>query len=155
MDRVTRQTLRKMLRSRLRGLDFKQPQTTPYRVPIPYEDLQRLILGLCVRDMDHKWIFVTDGPDPQGLYVVNMVRSWTGILMIKLRIRAELDEEGRPRDGLEAKMEEIEWERDESLWPLDDFLPSAARTKEFVRELCEWLLEIKLPSDDEEAVVNE
>jgi hypothetical protein len=94
--------------------------------------------------MDHKWFFLTDGPDQRGLYVVNLVRSWTGIPLIKLKVRARLDEDGQPRNGVEANMEQFEWETDESMWPMEDFLPSAERTENFVKELCEWLLEINL-----------
>ena len=38
--------------------------------------------------------------------MVNMVRSWTGFPLIKLKIRAQLDEDRQPRKGLEANIRE-------------------------------------------------
>lgn len=144
-ERITMQSLR-----RWNIREFIKPTTTPWPLSIPHDDLQRLIKGYHAVDMDQKWIFLTLGPDEESIYTVKMIRSWSGCPMMAMKIRAELGEDGQPRTDREAQVFELVWETEQSVWPMDDFFGSDDKAKEWTREICSWVMEIKLPMEAEE-----
>lgn len=141
-ERITMHTLR-----RWKVREFVKPTATPWLVTIRHDVLQRLILGYFAMDMDQKWIFLTLGPDEEGIYTVRMLRSWTGRPMMSMKIKAELDEQNEPISGRNAQIFELEWETEEEIWPLEDFLPNKEKAKEWTREICQWVMEIDLPQE--------
>lgn len=115
--------------------------------------------------MEEKWFVYTEGPDEdgkgQGECVVNMVRSWTGNLLAKVKVlvpngggvREEVEGENpfddpperseRQEGGFceEARFTEIVWEASNERYR--DQTEEGA--KEMVRGVCEWCLGVTFP----------
>ena len=55
--------------------------------------------------MEDKWVMYAEGPDVNGRTVVYMCHSWTGHMMVELRLQMPSDE-----NGYDALIVEIVWE---------------------------------------------
>ncbi|KFA69650.1 hypothetical protein S40285_04057 [Stachybotrys chlorohalonatus IBT 40285] len=116
----------------------------PWHLDISHGDLQKIIAGFRPRDMDDKWAAVTKGPDEQGIFTVIMQRSWTGNLVLALKVRTELNYRGKVRGDRPVQTTEILFES-QHFGDLLDQTPEQ-EAKELVRWLCKGLLDVKLPS---------
>ena len=81
---------------------LQDPATAPWDVPLGRADLEKLIIGFCPQEMEHKWLCCSDDPDGQGNIVVHMYRSWTGQEQFTLQVAVsraggEDQEEGKAR----------------------------------------------------------
>jgi hypothetical protein len=109
-----------------------------WNIIIPRADLSKIINGFQPQAMEDKWFIYTDGPDGQGNAVVHMHRSWTGYKLIELKIKVPIGEDGKIR-GEDSRITEIVWEEDE-----ERFVGSEKLAKEYVMEICNWVLHVKL-----------
>lgn len=91
---------------------------------------------------EDKWFVYADGPDHDGEVRLHMHRSWTGEKQVELVIDAGFDGSGKAGDG--ASISSIIWEND----PAKKWKDGDAETyKEVAREVCNWVLNVKLGPD--------
>ena len=95
---------------------------------------------------EDKWFIYADGPDHAQQARIHMCRSWTGFEMMELLVDAGYD--GYGSDGGGARIVSISWENDEGRRMRDQ---NAAFSKEVAREVCDWVLGVKLgPAEAED-----
>ncbi|KAJ4296177.1 hypothetical protein N0V90_006221 [Kalmusia sp. IMI 367209] len=76
---------------------------------ITHADYKKLLKGFHPRDMDDKWLCLTDKPDALGNTVVHAYRSWTAHEQVSLTIAA-----GNTKDtnaNKWATIEKLSWDR--------------------------------------------
>jgi hypothetical protein len=108
-----------------------------WELPLEPDDVKRLTLGFCPREMEEKWFIYSEGPDAHGKMVVNMHRSWTGFQIIQLEVEV----------GEQSRIVRIRWESSVSRWGVNNPAPvnDAAFPKDVAIELCRWLLKATIP----------
>lgn len=123
---------------------FHTPVTSPWSVALAPTELTKLLNGFLPRGMEDKWFVYADGPDVHGDAVVHMCRSWTGYRMVEVKIKVPCrdgDGEGEGADEVDARIVEITYESS----------PERCRgqteegAKTMAREVCRWVMEVKLP----------
>lgn len=152
---------------------FIAPVTSPWVIKIDPDQLPLLLLGfkpsMHIPPMEHvavneaikthifmstsrdpsvnatedKWFVFAEGPDCKGEVRIHMHRSWTGYKHIELVIDAGY--EGYGMDGTGAKIKSIIWESDIKKGLSN---PSADAYKEIAREVCNWVLNVRLTSEE-------
>ena len=107
---------------------------------------ERLIHGFRPRNIHDKWLVYSVDPDPQGIVQIHFVRHQTGYESAELRIRAEVDADGKVQAGKDAMLEEMVWESDYGrVQGVGEFM-----AKDIVKEACRWVLEVELGDEVKE-----
>lgn len=83
---------------------IQNPATADWGLTIKRTDYEKLLEGFTPRDMDDKWLCITDKPDPQGNTTVHWYRSWTDTEQFAINVETE------GNDG--AKFAKITWEKE-------------------------------------------
>ena len=117
---------------------FNSPKRSAWVVPIPSDQLTKLLNGFRPSAMEDKWFVYADGPDAEGHAALHMYRSWTGYEMIKLDIEVA-DEEKKGAGAGKTQITAITWESDEEKIKN----PSEKLAKEMALEVCNWVLGVK------------
>jgi hypothetical protein len=112
---------------------FTAPLTSAWDVPIEPEHLRKLIIGFQPQVMEDKWFIYSEGPDAEGRLFVNMHRSWTGLKVFQLELRAgEKGQQQQPPTCIVA----ITWESS----PKNITIENEAEAKSFAADVCRWVL---------------
>ena len=86
------------------------PASAPWGLPITHADYNKLVKGFHPRDMDDKWLCLSDKPDALGNTVVHAYRSWTSHEQVSITIAA-----GNAKDTTANKwatLEKLSWDKD-------------------------------------------
>jgi hypothetical protein len=121
---------------------FNSPKRSAWVVPIPSDQLTKLLNGFRPSDMEDKWFVYADGPDAEGHAALHMYRSWTGYETIKLDIEVA-DEEKKGAGAGKTQITAITWESDEEKIKNT----SEKLAKEMALEVCNWVLGVKLTGE--------
>ncbi|KAI0204932.1 hypothetical protein F4808DRAFT_412626 [Astrocystis sublimbata] len=127
---------------------FESPQSKAWIVPLPEGAVSKLVLGFRGSSMDFRYFVYADGPSASGEVVVHIHRSWTGLPIADLTIKAPLDGDGRPdseADG--ARIVEIKFEGSQERWDHEMIgLADLNTAKGFAMHvLGDWVFGIRFP----------
>lgn len=90
---------------------IQNPATTEWELPITRADYDKLLQGFTPRDMDDKWLCITDEPDSHGNTTVHWYRSWTDTEHFRIIVEVGKSETVDD-DGSWARFSKIFWERE-------------------------------------------
>jgi hypothetical protein len=126
---------------------FKNPKRVDWSLPIPVDQLPKLMNGFRSGDMDDKWFIYADEPDAEGHAALHMYRSFTGYKVIELAI--EIAGKGEDDEMVvgKAHITAITWETDEKTVGDD---PSENMAKYMALAVCNNVLGVKLVEEIEE-----
>jgi hypothetical protein len=88
---------------------IKDPATTEWGLTIKRTDYEKLLEGFRPRDMDDKWLCITDKPDAQGNTSVHWYRSWGN--MEYYTVVVEVRDPNQTEGNDWAKLTKITWEK--------------------------------------------
>ena len=146
------------------------PVVSAWDQKVPVHEVGKLMMGFRASVMEEKWNVYTEDVEGDGQgegaghvrernYIVNMVRSWTGFLLVSVRLEVvDAGSEGQmenpiadPGDpdgestqrssGRQARFTEITWESSNERYKNQ----TEAGAKEMVRGVCDWCLGVTLP----------
>jgi hypothetical protein len=86
------------------------PTTAQWAHPLTHSDYSKILKGFLPRDMDDKWMIVTDTPDADGNTVVHICRSWSSNEHYSLSIAAGSSNDIEAKDW--ATIAEISWSKE-------------------------------------------
>lgn len=90
---------------------IRDPVTSEWGLAITRADYDKLLQGFRPRDMDDKWLCITDKPDAHGNTTVHWYRSWTDTE--QFAITMEVDKADKSKgDDTWARFSRISWERE-------------------------------------------
>jgi hypothetical protein len=112
-------------------------QTSPWNIALTSTQLSNLVNGFMPQQMEDKWLICSQGEVKEGEVVtVEFYRSWTGRKIWALEIVVGKEGEG--------SVKALTWEESEEAVREQDF----EAAKEGVSEVCRWVLEVELGSDE-------
>jgi hypothetical protein len=85
------------------------PATAEWGLAINRSDYEKLLEGFRPRDMDDKWLCITDKPDAQGNATVHWYRSWTDTEHFAINVESCNSSEAEGNDW--ARFTKITWEK--------------------------------------------
>jgi hypothetical protein len=122
--------------------------------------MSRLLQGDFPQEMEDKWFVYADGPDGpdgSGAFVVNLHRSWTGFKVVELRgmvetitTTGEEEKDGRVDGQVDGQVGKRVAYISEIVWELDPKVvrdPTEERAKSTARDVCEFVLGVKLGAE--------
>lgn len=97
---------------------INRPKAAELRFSLSDADVTKILNGFHPRDMEERWLILSDGPDDMCNIVSHLYRSWTGYEMYRLKITAprfgsssaRAAETGEGDDVHQARVKEIIWE---------------------------------------------
>lgn len=124
-------------------IPIPKPVTAPWNLCISQTDSKKMIDGFIPETMEDRWLFYSDAPDPQGLILIHLCRSWSMTEQMVLKLRLAADATG----GLEYKdtgsmITEITWAGQQGEGGLGE-----EEAKDEAMELCNAILGCELPVD--------
>ncbi|KAJ4359573.1 uncharacterized protein N0V89_000128 [Didymosphaeria variabile] len=116
---------------------IQDPATAEWGLTIKRADYDKLLEGFRPRDMDDKWLCITDKPDAQGNTTVHWYRSWTDTEQYAITVQVGDSNKAEGNDW--AKLAKITWEKE-----LGSLEVPAEEAKESAVNLCRGFMGCEL-----------
>lgn len=113
------------------------PASAEWGLIVKRTDYEKLLEGFTPRDMDDKWLCITDKPNAQGNTTIHWYRSWTHTEQFAITVEVGGSTQTESNDW--AKLGKITWEK--AVGSLDVPVEEA---KESVVNLCRGLMGCEL-----------
>ncbi|KAF2449074.1 hypothetical protein P171DRAFT_470654 [Karstenula rhodostoma CBS 690.94] len=85
------------------------PASAEWGLAVKRADYEKLLEGFRPRDMDDKWLCITDDPDAQGNTTVHWYRSWSNTEQFAVTV--EVGNSTQAEGNEWAKLKKITWEK--------------------------------------------